>query len=108
MNSYPCAERTDYFPDIANHGIIHGEPFNETNFHAINLVEVAPHNMDALNTMLSDYIIDKDNQEHNEQVRWKALIFFDEWQGGEPKIIMTQVHSSARTRCNHWTQDIRG
>ena len=59
-----------------------GEPFNETNFHAINLDEVAPHNMDALNTMLSDYIIDKDNQEHNEQVRWKALIFFDEWQGG--------------------------
>lgn len=39
-----------------------GEPFNETNFHAINRVEVAPHNMDALNTILSDYIIDKDNQ----------------------------------------------
>ena len=46
-----------------------GEPFNETNFHAINRIEVAPHNMDALNTMLSDYIIDKDNQKHKEQVQ---------------------------------------
>lgn len=27
-----------------------------------------PHNMDVLNTVLSDYIIDKDNQEHKEQV----------------------------------------
>lgn len=34
----------------------------------INRDEVTPHNMDALNTVLSDYIIDKDNQEHKEQV----------------------------------------
>lgn len=55
----------------------HGESFNETNFHVINRDEVTPHNMDALNTVLSDYIIDtvlsdyiidKDNQEHKEQV----------------------------------------
>lgn len=32
----------------------------------INRDEVTPHNMDALNTVLSDYIIDKDNQEHKE------------------------------------------
>lgn len=46
----------------------HGESFNETNFHVINRDEVTPHNMDALNTVLSDYIIDKDNQEHKKQV----------------------------------------
>lgn len=89
------------FPLLRIMASYRGEPLDETNFHAINRDEITPHNMNALNTVLSDYIIDKDNQEHKEQVRRKAINRFW-WMAGN--LETWQVHSASGTRCNHWTQ----
>ena len=69
LNSYPRAERTDYF--------LYCESWHQTTVnHSMKLISMrltgmksTPHNMDALNTILSDYIIDKDYQKHKEQVQ---------------------------------------
>lgn len=53
--------------------------------------------------MLSDYIIDKDNQEQVQPVSANLFLMND----GNP-IIMTGSFIVWNPSCNHWTQDIRG